>query len=315
MMQEIKMFVNNINMGYAALSILFLIASLLFLYKKKINSIILEMIMILYVSIAWVGFYFLNDIFNSIFSLKFLSVKLYLILLIVGNMIMLVTINFKIKLAYKIANYMLFISNILIFIINLVIFVTNKYDIFNLATIQETSKLIDINFIIFIVYLNFMCFINISTYAYDYLKEKYNLKKYNKSNKKQEQEIIATEEQNLDHNLEPEKPQFSYNGNISNGFFIDGVDCSAIFEDMNKDEVVRNYYILLNDINAKLTNGYTIKEYTKIKNIINKLNIKDFSNINLDINALNSITIDEYNLLKSYLSSQKQALNSKEKEY
>ena len=86
------------------------------------------------------------------------------------------------------------------------------------------------------------------------------------------------------------------------GFYIDGVDCSIIFDDDNKDNVLKNYYILLNDINAKLTNGYTIREYTKIKNIINKLNIKDLNNINLDVNKLSKITIDEYNLLKKYLN-------------
>ena len=86
------------------------------------------------------------------------------------------------------------------------------------------------------------------------------------------------------------------------GFFIDGIDCSVIFEDSDKENIAKNYYILLNDVNAKLTNGYTVSEYTKIKSIMNKLNIKDLNSINLDINVLNRITIDEYNILKNYLN-------------
>ena len=87
------------------------------------------------------------------------------------------------------------------------------------------------------------------------------------------------------------------------GFYIDGVDCSIIFEDNDKTTIIKNYYILLNDINAKLVNGYTLQENIKLKKIINKLNIKDLNNIDLDINKLSRITIDEYNFLKKYLDN------------
>ena len=93
-----------------------------------------------------------------------------------------------------------------------------------------------------------------------------------------------------------------YNEN-RNSFVIDGIDCSAIFDGSSSDEIMKNYYILLNDVNAKLMNGYTIHEYTRIKSIIDKLNIKDLRMIKLDINKLSMITYDEYNLLKSYLNS------------
>ena len=85
MKQEIINFLDNMNIGYVALSILILIVSLLFLSKKKVNNSLREIYIILYVTLAWVVFYFFNDILNSIFDFKFLSVKLYLILLIIGN--------------------------------------------------------------------------------------------------------------------------------------------------------------------------------------------------------------------------------------
>ena len=102
------------------------------------------------------------------------------------------------------------------------------------------------------------------------------------------------------------KEIYSNNTNVisNNGsFIIDGIDCSAIFDGSSHDEIMKNYYILLNDVNAKLINGYTIHEYTKIKSIIDKLNIKDLNKIKLDINKLSMITYDEYNLLKNYLNS------------
>ena len=107
MISEINTFIHNINIGYATLSILFLIVSLLFLYKKGVSKILVEFILILYVCLGWVLFYFTNDILNEIFSLRYLSVKLYLVLLIVSNIIMIANINFKFHKANKILNYLL----------------------------------------------------------------------------------------------------------------------------------------------------------------------------------------------------------------
>ena len=107
MISEINTFIHNINIGYATLSILFLIVSLLFLYKKGVSKIFVEFILILYVCLGWALFYFTNDILNEIFSLRYLSVKLYLVLLIVGNIIMIANINFKFHKANKILNYLL----------------------------------------------------------------------------------------------------------------------------------------------------------------------------------------------------------------
>ena len=120
--------------------------------------------------------------------------------------------------------------------------------------------------------------------------------------------IVNTEKETLPNIKEPVINN-NYNYIEHNDtFYIDGIDCSIIFEDTSKETALKNYYILLNDINAKLTNGYTLKENIKLKNIINKLNIKDLNNINLDVNQLNKITIDEYNLLKRFLNSRKTSI-------
>lgn len=309
MKQEIINFLDNMNIGYVALSILILIVSLLFLSKKKVNNTLREIYIILYVTLAWVGFYFFNDILNSIFDFKFLSVKLYLILLIIGNIIMLININFNIRKVYKIINYMLFTTNLLIFITNIVIIIGNKYNIFVIASLEDITTLTDINFIIFISYLIIMCIMYIFLDVLAIVQEKIKILKYDLKEKKEK-----TKKQK---ELSPVIPKESlsnqnvvcYKKDGQDGFFIDGIDCSIIFEDDNKDNIIKNYYILLNDVNAKLINGYTLNEYKKIKNIINKLNIKDLNNIELDVNKLSKITIDEYNLLKRYLSSRKEDYN------
>ena len=309
MKQEIINFLDNMNIGYVALSILILIVSLLFLSKKKVNNTLREIYIILYVTLAWVGFYFFNDILNSIFDFKFLSVKLYLILLIIGNIIMIININFNIRKVYKIINYMLFTTNLLIFITNIVIIIGNKYNIFVIASLEDVTTLTDINFIIFISYLIIMCIMYIFLDVLAIVQEKIKILKYDLKEKKEK-----TKKQK---ELSPVIPKESlsnqnvvyYKKDGQDGFFIDGIDCSIIFEDDNKDNIIKNYYILLNDVNAKLINGYTLNEYKKIKNIINKLNIKDLNNIELDVNKLSKITIDEYNLLKRYLSSRKEDYN------
>ena len=89
-----------------------------------------------------------------------------------------------------------------------------------------------------------------------------------------------------------------------NNFIIDGKDCSFIFNDPNKENAMKNYYILLTDVNARLTNGYTLDENIRINNILTKLrvtNINDFNLMNMEV--LSKISVDEYNLLKSYIEN------------
>lgn len=295
-------FINNMNIGYILISTLLLISSLIFMKKKNINKLLVEIFIILYVIILWIGFFLFNDTLNSIFKLTYFSIKSYLILLIIGNIIMLININFPIKKPYKIINYMLFLTNILIFIINLIIILSNKYNGFISNTLEDAIKLININIIIFIAYIICCLLIFISKHTILLLFKKI------KISKPKRKEIITkpTEKEKIPQVITPIETKKVPE---EKGFYIDGVDCSIIFEDSNKEDIIKNYYILLHDVNAKLINGYTLEEYKKIKNIINKLNIKDLNNINIDVNSLNKITIDEYNILKQYLNNRNNIIN------
>lgn len=300
MFQEIINFISNINIGYVIFIALFLIVSLLFLNENKVNNILKEIYIIIYITISWIGFYYLNDILNSIFLLKYLSVKLYLILLIIGNMIMLITINKNMKKSYKITNYIIFAINVIIFMTNIFIIVSNKFNTFVVTSTEEISKLIDINLISFIIYLSVMCIIYIINH---FQKLKKGDKKIVEFSTNDINNSKIEHEKEINREIFPTKlPSFQKK---QEGFYIDGVDCSIIFEESDQEIIIKNYYILLNDINAKLTNGYTLTENIKLKNIINRLNIKDLNNINLDVNKLSKITIDEYNLLKRYIDNKK----------
>ncbi len=310
MREQVVNFLNNINLGYLSLVITLFIVSFIFLHNKGINKFFMELFIIVYVLISWIGFYYLNDIFNLVFDLKYLDVKLYLILLIIGNIIMIANINLKLPIYYKVINYAMFLTNIVMFVANITLIIASKVGAIEISSLANITKFININFIVFVCYLNLLGIV----YIGKYLSRKMQFKIKAKEIFEQEslKKDAATDSSVIDDVSVVETNSHVITNDVSNnvsndlsskeGFFIDGIDCSAIFDDTDKENIARNYYILLNDVNAKLTNGYTVKEYTKIKNIINKLNIKDLNNVNLDINVLNHITIDEYNILKSYLN-------------
>ena len=308
MISEINTFIHNINIGYATLSILFLIVSLLFLYRKGVSKIFVEFILILYVCLGWTLFYFTNDILNEIFSLRYLSVKLYLVLLIVGNIIMIANINFKFHKANKILNYLLFATNLVILLINVLVVISNKYDILNFISVTKAMEIMDINFIIFIVYLNCMCLVYIIRYIVSlikgYIAKRNDLRNQNDAKDEEDTAQVVDSGQYAYQYKSPAK-EAEVGSDKPQGFFINGVDCSAIFDGSSKEEIIQNYYILLNDINARLTNGYTIFEYTKIREIMNRLHVNDINNMNIDVNTLNHISDYEYNLLKSYISTRR----------
>ena len=296
---ELVNFLTNINLCFVSLTIIVFILSFLFLSKKKVNSFLKRLYIIIYVILSWLCFYFFNDVFNEIFNLSYFSVKAYLLLLIIVNIITIVNINFVKKIVYKVINYMMFLVNALIFFMAGFILLGSKLDIIK-ASSDDLFKFMNINFIAFLVYLNIMGVI----YLIDML---FNRKKVEKNNITIDN-VISNELEIDDVEIEDIEEEYKDNeeacfGDNSNGFVIDGIDCSAIFDNSSHDEIMKNYYILLNDVNAKLINGYTIHEYTKIKSIIDKLGIKDLSKVKLDINKLSAITYDEYNLLKSYLNS------------
>ena len=294
MITEIKELIYNINLSYVVLSCLFLVVSLLFLCKKINKKFPIKIYIILYFVSAIIGLFKFNNMFNNVFNLNYISIKLYLILLIVGNIIMLITLNFKIKIQYKILNYMLFMTNVGIAIVNIIILITNKTNMFVIVKLSESIKLININFILFIFYLYGLFILYIVSYIVNIIKDKFFVKK---------EEIVNSNvvEDNVSNEIDIVEDNY-IDDNFNEGVFvIDGIDCSAIFDDEDIEDSLKNYYILLGDVNAKLTNGYTIQEYTKIRDIMNKLNIKNYDLMNININELNKMSIDDYNLLKSYL--------------
>ena len=258
-MKELINFIKTININYIITSILFLIVLLLFINEKnKLKGKKLYFIL-LYILIASIGLYYLNDIFNNIFNLKLISLKIYIIVTIIISIIMLITINKKINKSYKILNKTLYTINTIILLLNLILVTGIKQNYF-ITNPLEIIKLINISLISFIIYLNLICLV--------YISKKIIIKIYNKKHK-----------------------------------LINGKDCSIIFEDKNKENRKKNYKILKKDINGILTNGYTLDETITIKNIINKLQITDINNLNLNINKLNRITQEEYILLKRFINS------------
>ncbi|MEE3342739.1 MAG: hypothetical protein VZS44_01460 [Bacilli bacterium] len=304
MKKELINFIANINFAYLSIVVILFIISFIFLSHKKIKPLLKQIYVIVYVIIIWIGFLIFNDRLNAVFKLQYSNIKTYLLLLIIVNIITVININFIKSKKYKIINYLMFSINLLIFMINVILILTNRLNLTNI-TIDHVLKVININYIIFIIYINIICYIYLIEIIINKIKDIILEKKLTKQYK---QEIDNSISEPIEENIIIEEPETNdiIKDNIpinSNTFIIDGIDCSAIFDSNNKEETYKNYYILLNDVNAKLTNGYTIQEYTKIKDIINRLNIKDINNINLDINQLSMITYDEYNLLKNYLNS------------
>lgn len=311
---QLTQFINNINLYYISLVLTILIASLLFLVPRIKHGITIEFYLIVFTTISWYGFYLFNDILNSIFSLSYLSIKTYLILLIIGNVITIVTLNYKLDITYKIINYLLFTSNILIFITNILLLINSRLNIFSNIDTNIIIKVIDINIIIFLLYIEIIFLTYITKPFINKIKEKIKSKKLEDEQGDYESFQPATQvvEPSIPEPIyayHPPKENISYNTSTPKEFdprdlfYINGVDCSAIFYESDKDTILKNYSILKKDINAKLTNGCTLVEYTKILNIINKLGIKDVNSISLDLNQLSKINVDEYNLLKKYLKN------------
>ena len=86
-------------------------------------------------------------------------------------------------------------------------------------------------------------------------------------------------------------------------FSINGVNCSIIFEDSNQDNILKNYMILSEDIDAKMVNGFTLKENKLLRSICTKLNVNSLNMIDIgNINILNKISVEEYTFLKSIMN-------------
>ena len=267
---NIAKFISNINPCYLILNILLGIVAYIYLGKSQFRRY-QKIITIIYIIISLLSFSCFNGIIQNIFELKYLSVKFYLLIIAITNLIMIYTINKNIETGYKITNYILFILMTIVFGSVVSIVLGNKFenlyimDIKNAINLEIETKQIIISF--------------------SKLKEKFKIKTKESKNTYQEKTFISLEE--------------LLNYDKEEGFYIDGVECSIIFEDSNQENILKNYQILSNDINARLVNGYTLDENKMLRNICIKLQVANLSSIDIDnISLLNKISIDEYNLLR-----------------
>lgn len=272
----------NSKIFYLILIILIMSIINIILAKKKINSnykYLINGISLILMSLITTYY---KELVDTIFNLKYLSIKLYMIMLIIVNIITIYTLNKRINKTYKIANYLLFgIINIILTIILILVLginlnlLKNTYSTYNILLINSSI-------IIFIIYLVSISII----YIYKILTRKQKEVLEENTYDYEAREIILTKEELL---------------SISNKelFTINGVECGIIFEDSIPDNIFKNYHILLNNINDKLVNGYTLEENKILKSICTKLEIRNLDNLDLDnLSILNKITPEEYTFLK-----------------
>lgn len=299
-MKQIILFVTNINVCYLVLNILLILRTFLYLKQKNIKTLKRRILLFCVIGILIAIFPYFNNIFQNVFSLKYLSVKGYLIVLAITNIITLITINKKIKLIYTILNYTLFILMFMIFLVVLFVIISNKIPQIYFMNIQNVVVLVDLSLVIFLIYFILCMFINNLYYIFLNYKFKFNFKlkkeKLKKDKIKQKNKVVDV---NLKKDIILSEEEL-LNYKDKNNFYINEVECSIIFEDSNTDNIIKNYHILLENIDAPLVNGFTLKENKLLKSICTKLDIYNLSDINIyNLSILNKISVEEYNFLKN----------------
>lgn len=318
-MKEIISIISDINICFLILDILVFIVLLLFIRKHNLSRIQLIVLITMYIIANIFFFNYLNTIIQDVFALKYLSVKVYLIILIITNIITLKTINQETKIVYSIINYSLFIILTIIFGATIAVVLGNQIDTFYIMDVSNAINFIDLSIVIFILYL-----ISISiTYIGYYIFEPKTSKEQITKNQILLKEKILEKLSFLDkitlptiklkpldiRKLKPKKVKSKkstlltkeelINFNKEEKLYINGVECNIIFEDSNKDNIYKNYQILSEDINAKLVNGYTLEENKMLKNICIKLQTNNIGTIDINnVSLLNKISIEEYMLLE-----------------
>lgn len=288
--------IKNINPYLLILDVLFLIVSFLFFNKKNYSQRTKDIFIILYTIIHLFLFKYLNNLFDIIFNFSNRPIKIYLISVVITYIIFLYTINKKnLKKNHKLTNYLLFIVSNIILLINIYIITTFKIDYlpkFNIVTYEELNNIMIIMLYGYLILTSIIYIINTSIII-----------KNNKIDYQIEEDLlIENEPKDIEQSIINE-PLLSIeellNHNRNNPFYINGIDCSIIFNDSMEENIIKNYYILTNNIDAKMVNGYTLEENIMLKNICEKLNTNNLIDINLDnFNILNKISPEEYNLLK-----------------
>lgn len=290
----------SINPCLLILEILFWIVVMLFMDKKHLEKKYKVIFTVGYLFISILTFSYINGLIINIFKLKYLSVKTYLIVIVIVNAISLFTMNKKIKPVYSALNYILFITMIIILGSTIAIILGNKIPAFYVMDVDNAVNFIDLSMIIFLLYLICLCLTYIG-YSFfenkeeiqEKSKEKITLWKKEKGNnlsfvkKKKESIPSITKEELLMHDR-------------TIPLYIHDEDCSIIFEDSNPENIYQNYQILEKDIHAKMVNGYTLEENKMLKNICLKLQVTRLANIDMNnVSILNKISIEEYQLLRN----------------
>lgn len=289
----------KINPCYLILIILFWIVFMINLKKNKIKLSYRLIATGIYIIFNFFLFSYINGMILNIFKLKYLSVKVYLILVVLVNAIILFTLNKKIKVIYSILNYVLFIFTTIILGATIAIVLGNKYDAFYLMDVSNAVNFIDLSMVIFLLYLIALCLTNIGYYLFENKEEEE--EKFN-----QRKEIILQKIKNIQR---PKRKSKEKEWNMSleellhfdrkNTLYIHGEDCNIIFEDSNPNNIFTNYQILNHDITARMVNGYTLKENKMLRSICMKLQVNNLACIDMsNISILNKISIEEYKLLK-----------------
>lgn len=345
---DIIKYIKGVNLLVVVLDILFLIISFLFFTKKKCSTRVKDIFVIIYTLVNMLFFSSINNMYKSVFTFKFLSVKTYLVVVLITLLILLYTINKKVRLGYKISNYLVSIIIGIILLVNGYIFISDKLNIGNIMDISNVIVLMNVSFIIFSIYLIVLAIIYIGYYVYELSvcknkevivesdekisirlniierikrirfkkisfrkKEKkennkdrkISLKKIDLKKKLKKKEVVNNDNDIDTDNKENNSLEKLISYNVGDSFYIQGIDCSIIFCDSNKENILKNYDILSQDINAKMVNGYTLDENIMIRDILKKLNVSNLGSV--DVNnpvLLNVIDADEYMFLKEILS-------------
>lgn len=287
---EIMRYVSNINIMLVVLDISFLIVSFLFFNKRKCSSRVKDGFVIVYTLVNLFLFSYFNSMFQSIFTLKYLSVKGYLVVVLMTLIIFLYTFNKNVSLKWRVINY-LFCGIIgVISLVNLYIVIGDKLGVYNIFDINISIILMNVSFIIFFLYLLLILWGYMGYYIYsNYFRKK--------DDKRKVSEIVLDGED--DEIGEADILERLVNYKIGEAFYINGIDCSIIFFDSNKENIVKNCEILCEDINAAMVNGFTLKENMMIKNIFMKLKVNSLEDIDLNnLGILNLLDVEEYKFLK-----------------
>ena len=291
------------NVCYIILNILFLMVARIKVNELKLSRNYKLVLLGGYLLFTLFSYSYVSGIMNNIFKLKFLDVKYYLLLLVISNVIMIYSLNKPVKLVYKVINIVLYVSLTIILGATLSVVLGNKINTFYVMDIKNAINFVDLSFVLFIIYLIAVSLIYIGSHIFSsegFTKENI-FKKVSFKDIRESLLNLAVFREVEDDVLTPEE---ILNYRYDDSFNINGVDASIIFEDSVDENIIKNYYILTEDINARLMNGYTLEENKMLKNVCLKLHTGNLKSVDLsNTNIINKISVDEYNLLKRVIES------------